>query len=342
MTAVTGATGPSAVAAARTIRSLDGAYRAPRALRGPHVQSVLASLQPRRYFVARRARALLSASEPVVVDCGDDVRLGGYYAANAAARSLAVLLHGWEGGADSSYVLSAGAHLYARGHAVLRLNLRDHGDTYHLNPGIFHSCRLAEVVGAVTTIRERYAPERLVLGGFSLGGNFALRVAASARHGVVDRAAAICPVLDPAHTMRVLDEGPLLYRSYFIRKWRYSLGRKARLFPERYDFSALGRRANLEQMTRFLVEAYTEFESLEQYLRGYAITGDRLSSLSVRSSILASLDDPIIPAADLARLHGNHVLDVAVTARGGHCGFVESLSGPSFADRFLGEVLTAE
>ena len=32
---------------------------------------------------------------------------------------------------------------------VARLNLRDHGDSHHLNDEIFHSCRIAEVVGAV-------------------------------------------------------------------------------------------------------------------------------------------------------------------------------------------------
>ena len=134
-------------------------------LKAAHTQSILASVQPRRYGVLRRARALLAASEAVVLDCGDGVRLSGYYAARARAEGLVVLIHGWEGGADSSYVLSAGAHLHELGYAVFRLNLRDHGDSYHLNAGIFHSCRLAEVIGAVGAVQERYRPERLIASG---------------------------------------------------------------------------------------------------------------------------------------------------------------------------------
>ena len=44
---------------------------------------------------------------------------------------------------------------------MVRLNLRDHGDSHHLNPGIFHSCRIAEVVGAVQRLQALYADATL-------------------------------------------------------------------------------------------------------------------------------------------------------------------------------------
>jgi len=315
------------------------AYAPPRWLGNRHLQSVMASMQPRRHYIVHRARALLAASTPVVLDCGEGVRLSGHYAAGTGSASLAVVIHGWEGGADASYVLSAGAYLHARGHAVFRLNLRDHGDSFHLNAGIFHSCRLAEVVGAARAVAARYSPDRLALVGFSLGGNFALRVAAHANRPAIDRVVAICPVLDPARTMVALDGGASIYQRYFIRKWTRSLRRKAELWPGLYDFADLHRHPNLERMTDHLVRAYTEYGTLSEYLAGYAITGARLSSLSVPSSILASLDDPIIPAEDLGRLARTPALRVTVTSRGGHCGFLDTLRGPSFADRYIGDAL---
>ena len=54
-------------------------------------------------------------------------------------------------------------------------------------------------------------------------------------------------------------------------------------------------------MTEILVERYSEFPDLDAYLNGYAIVGDALARLEVPSHILFSLDDPIIPARDLAR-----------------------------------------
>ena len=52
------------------------------------------------------------------------------------------------------------------------------------------------------------------LAGFSLGGNFFLRVAARARDAGIEleRVVAVCPVLDPEHTLVRLESGWALYR----------------------------------------------------------------------------------------------------------------------------------
>ena len=111
----------------------------------------------------------------------------GHYSSQVAAgrpqaRDLVILLHGWEGSADSMYVLSLGSYLFELGCDVYRLNFRDHGPSHHLNEEIFHSCRLDEVVGAVRAIQRALRSTRRST-GFSLGGNFALRVAARAGRG---------------------------------------------------------------------------------------------------------------------------------------------------------------
>ena len=55
---------------------------------------------------------------------------------------------------ESSYVMATSGLLLERGYDVIRLNFRDHGDSHHLNPGVFHSCRIDEVVGAVAAVAE--------------------------------------------------------------------------------------------------------------------------------------------------------------------------------------------
>lgn len=311
-------------------------FRPPLALRNPHVQSILASLRFRRPWVRRRAAALLAAAEPQVLDCGEGVRLMGYHSGRGeAGAALVVLLHGWEGSADSLYILSAGAELDAAGYDVFRLNLRDHGDSHHLNPELFHSARSAEVVGALKAIAARYAPSFLGMAGFSLGGNFTLRVAADgpAAGLALAQAVAVCPVLDPAVTMARLEDGGFAYREYFRHKWGGSLRKKARHFPELYDFSALPELRTLSAMTAHFVERHTPFPDMPAYFRGYAITGERLARLAVPSHILISEDDPLIPVQDLARLAQSPALTITRTRFGGHCGFLESLRRPSWTDR---------
>ena len=155
-------------------------------LRNRHLQSMLASTSWRRMPVLTRARPMMAAARELLLECGEGVRLQCFLsvpAAPAAPRRGApvLLLHGWEGSADSLYVLSLAQLLYAQGFSVARLNLRDHGETHHLNRELFHSCRLPEVVGrwAPCSAITGWPPLQLV--GFSLGGNFMLRVAAQAR-----------------------------------------------------------------------------------------------------------------------------------------------------------------
>jgi predicted alpha/beta-fold hydrolase len=220
---------------------------------------------------------------------------------------------------------------------VVRLNLRDHGDSHHLNPEIFHSCRLDEVVHAVRLLSERMPGDRVYLGGFSLGGNFALRIAARAPdEGItLERVVAVCPVLDPRDTMAALEHGLALYRYYFIRKWRRSLALKQAAFPDLYDFGDLARFSSLQHMTDHFVREYTEYPDLDTYLRGYAVTGERLARLVVPTEILLADDDPVIPVAGAAALARPAALTLRRTHHGGHVSFLEDFRLRSWLDDYI-------
>jgi hypothetical protein len=260
----------------------------------------------------------------------------GHYSAQAhAPRGLAILLHGWEGSAAASYVLSVAGLLYDAGFAVFRLNFRDHGDTFALNRELFHSCRIDEVVGALRAIVGRYPAPRTFVVGHSLGGNFALRAAvrAPAARFTLTKVIAICPVLRPQSTMRALEDGLWVYREYFLRRWRRSLLAKAQCFPDLYDFGDLKRFRTLTATTEFFAVRYAKFPDLDSYLSGYAITGDALARLSVPAHVIAAADDPVIPVADLADVAVTPALEVDVSPHGGHCAFLEDYRLRSWLDR---------
>jgi predicted alpha/beta-fold hydrolase len=123
------------------------------------------------------------------------------------------------------------------------------------------------------------------------------------------------------------------YERYFVRKWLRSLRKKQAAWPEVYDFAQLARGRDLKLMTAELVRCYTDFPTLDHYLNGYAITGERLARLEVPSTILTSLDDPIIPASGLTQLARPPALSLTVTRYGGHCGFFDDLRGPTWLER---------
>ncbi len=302
-------------------------FRPPPLLRNRHVQSLLASSGLRRLRARQVAARLEQAAQELILDGGDGARLQGFLTrqdAQPQARGLVVLLHGWEGRVDSNYVLFSGARLLEEGFDVFRLHFRDHGDTHALNPGLFHSCRIGEVVSAIADLAQRVPHHRLAVAGYSLGGNFALRVALRAPTAGVElaHALAICPVIDPRAGLEAIEAAPWFYQRYFVHKWSRSLRRKQALYPDRYRFSDDELHAGLRELTRILVERHTRFPDLDAYLDGYSIAGDRLAALTVPASILTAADDPVIPVADFRSLDLSATTRLEIADFGGHCGFI--------------------
>ena len=313
-------------------------FRPPTGLRSPHTQSLLNSSALRRRVALPRARALLAAQEEWLLDAGDGTRLLGHFSPQPErSRGLAVLLHGWEGSSSSNYILTTGSLLYHAGFDVFRLNFRDHGPTHHLNPGIFHSCRIDEVIAALGSMQERTGARRWCLGGFSLGGNFALRAAllGPARGLSIGRAFAVCPVIDPANVLAAMERAPAFYERYYIQKWTRSVRQKQRCFPDRYAYDEWYGLGGLRERTRYFATRYYDFPSLEAYLDGYSVAGDRLSGLTVPTTLLTSEDDPVIPVSDARNLRGSEHLAVRITSHGGHCAYLENWKLESWAEKLL-------
>lgn len=325
-----------------TMRASD--FNPHRFLRNAHVQSVLASSGVRRWLFQRRRQAFEGAVEEVILDCGDDVRLQGFCTRQGAreqARGMVVLLHGWEGSASSSYLTNTGARLLAEGWDVFRLNFRDHGDTHHLNQEMFHSCRLDEVVGAVRAVERLYQPAKLAIAGFSLGGNFALRVAlrAPAAGICLAYALAVCPAIHPPAILEAIERAPWFYHAYFMRKWRESLRRKQALYPQSARFAANELNYSMRELTRTMVERHTDFGTLDAYLQGYSIAGDRLADLSVPATLLTAADDPIIPVAGFLELKLSPTTELDIAPAGGHCGFIRDFTLRSWTEDYIAEKL---
>ena len=313
-------------------------FEPPRLLRNHHLQSIVSSSPPRIWWLRAHGRRLSRTALDVILDCHDGIRLHGLYNAHSQqADGLVVLIHGWEGSATSSHQLSSAIALFEAGFDVFRLHLRDHGPSHHLNAELFNSTRLQEVVDAIHQVQQRYPHKSHYLAGLSLGGNFALRVAARAPAASIklERVVGICPVLDPVHTMQILEHESPIYHRYFVRRWKRSLRTKLIHYPELGYQGSLMAMNSLSKMNAFFVPRYTGFDTPVDYFRAYALTGDTLARLQVPCQLIASRDDPIIPIADLDKVARPPALSVEITEYGGHCGFLMDYRLRSWLDQRL-------
>lgn len=320
-----------------------GSFRPPPGLRNPHVQSILATLGLRARWGERNAPEGGGASQNVLVRCEDGTRLVAAHTLPrdpSTSRGAAILLHGWEGSAESTYLVCLGRYLHRLGYEVFRVNFPDHGGTHELNPGVFHACRLDEMVLAVKEIARLSAGGPTYLVGFSLGGNFALRIACEvpSRGIPIERVVAVCPVIDPSHSLDAIERAPWFYHQRFLSRWTRSLRLKERAFPDRYPLDPLGP-ANLRLRTDLLIKRFTDFAGIDEYLDGYSIARDRLAGLRCPSTILAAADDPVIPVNDLLEIEKPDCLEIEIQRWGGHCGFIENSSLQSWAERRVAQIL---
>ncbi|WP_376696252.1 YheT family hydrolase [Wenzhouxiangella sp. EGI_FJ10305] len=307
-------------------------------LTSPHVQSILTSGPWRRRKVRKRAAEYLSRCTERIVTANDGTRLLGF--ANRAQTdrrdALVIMLHGWEGSADSNYLLSTAVTLDRAGFDTFRLNFRDHGNSHHLNEGLFHSCLLDEVLDVVAAVAGEYDGP-VFLAGFSLGGNFTLRIARQAPERGIDirRAIAVSPVIRPHHVLDAMEQGLPIYERYFVHKWRRSLKHKQSLFPERYNLEDWFRLGRVRAQTEWLIERLTDFEDLDAYLEGYSVAGDYLAGLETSTLIITAADDPIIPIRDFEALPRPAALDIEMLPHGGHCGFLANWRLDSWIEQRL-------
>ncbi|NVJ50227.1 MAG: alpha/beta fold hydrolase [Gammaproteobacteria bacterium] len=306
-------------------------------LRNPHVQSVLASSPMRKSTLRRRAQSWLGKSKTLLLNAEGAQLLAYWTPATDSQAPLIILIHGWEGTSESGYLLSIANTLIDHGYQILRLNLRDHDHSHHLNRELFHSCRLDEVVSATSDALNRIKPAQTAIVGFSLGGNFTLRVtnALSQRSQAVNHAVAVCPVLQPADTMQRLETGAKIYHHYFKRKWLRSINKKMALFPNDYSAIAPQHLRTLGSLTDYFVKHHTDYANSESYFNGYRIKAQDFANLSTQIDILMAEDDPIINAQLLEELRPVTNINVTYTRYGGHCGFIQNAQFDCWADNFI-------
>jgi uncharacterized protein len=312
---------------------MENAFRPVPPLKNPLVQTVLASSRLRTLG----SNPMLDHTREIILTTRENVRLVAHYSPQPQQpqKGVVIMLNGWQGDSNSAYMQSTGKYLYNSGYAVFRLNYRDHGKSHHLNEGLFYATLLDEVFEGVEQAAQTENGVPVFLAGFSLGGNFALRIAKRCAASPIKNLrhiVSISPALDPDKSTDAIDDSKLI-RAYFLKKWKRSLTAKQNAFPKLYDFDGILKENNLRVMTDMLIGRYTQYENAKHYFSSYAVRPDDISAIPVPTTIITAEDDPIIPVADFRELKPNGHTRIVIHANGGHNGFVENFRLKTWYER---------
>jgi predicted alpha/beta-fold hydrolase len=219
-----------------------------------------------------------------------------------------------------------GAKAFRRGWNAVLLNQRNCGGTEHLTPGLYHSGLTADPEIVIRTLAaEGLTP--IVVAGYSLGGNLAVKLAGELRGRPdlpVAAVAAVCPTIDLDVCVRAIERWTNYpYQWNFVRNLRGRMRRKAEVWPGAFDLTELPRIRTIRAFDERYTAPHHGFAgATDYYHRASALRVT--AEIRIPTLILAAADDPFVPPAQFsaAASGSDGSVVVRIEPHGGHCGFV--------------------
>jgi predicted alpha/beta-fold hydrolase len=240
-------------------------------------------------------------------------------------------LHGLESSSSAHYMQGLADKAFRAGFNVVLLNQRNCGGTEQYGPGLYHSGLTADARFVLCELLDKHGVDRVVVAGYSLGGNLALKLAGEygdAQPSQLRGVAAVSPVMDLASCVAALERRRnIVYHLNFVRGLRGRMRRKDRLYPGRYPIDRLERIWSVREFDEVYTAPHFGFASAADYYhRASALRV--VDRIRVPALILTAEDDPFVPPASFrdAALTSNPHVHVTITRHGGHCGFVTAPS----------------
>ena len=219
-----------------------------------------------------------------------------HWQANAACTTTVVLVHGLQGSSSSQYIVGNANRLWRAGCNVIRMNMRNCGNTAALTPTLYHSGMSGDVTAVLRWAIAR-GSRRVVLAGYSMGGNLVLKAAGELGTQAPPQLAgvvAVSPPMDLGESADALHR-PLnrVYEWRFLRGLRGSYRRKVELFPATYNVAALRGVRSIRDFDEVVMAPKCGFTGADDY---YARAGAAcvMERIAVPTLVLHALDDPFI------------------------------------------------
>jgi predicted alpha/beta-fold hydrolase len=252
-----------------------------------------------------------------------------------------VAWHGIEGSTASNYMQATAEKGFRAGFNVVRVNFRNCGGTEHLTSTIYHGGLSADLGAVVKELLEKDHISRMVLVGFSLGGNLVLKLAGEYGDSPPKEILGVCavsPSVDlTASAEMILKRSNWIYHRDFVRRLKQRIRTNHKLYPQVYDISDLREVRTLREFDdRFTSRAHGFADADDYYHRSSSLRV--IDRIRIPTLIIHAEDDPFIPFTPLRdrAVTDNPYILLLAPVRGGHVAFISSEKKMD-GDRFWAE-----
>lgn len=278
-------------------------------LSSPHAQTILASF-------TRPGMTPPSVPLLVPLEDGDTILCEvSLPAAWQEDQKTIVMIHGLAGSTTSNYMVRIGRKLFEAGYRVVRVNLRGSGEGSSLANMPYHGGSSGDVYAVLKQLRQLTPSSPLVLLGFSLGGNIALKLSGelgSEGISLIDSTIAICCPVDLEETIHLLNKpANMLYQRFYLDQ----MIQQTQRWTKGLEISSLYEYDNL------ITAPIWGFSSAEAYYR-HSSSRYYLPNIKNPCYVLLTSDDPFVDYRQLLNCSLSSHMKIALCQNGGHMGFL--------------------
>ena len=247
-----------------------------------------------------------------------------------SSNTLALLIHGLEGGSKSKYMISTVNELNAQKIDTVSVNLRGCSGEDNLLLGTYHSGKTEDVEFILNHILKNYEYQNIIIIGFSLGGNLTLKYMGEFSETLspkIKGAIATSVPIDIASSEREMDKlKNKLYIDGFLKTIRLKVLEKSFKFPEfKLDKDKLFKAKKFKHLEHLYTVPVFGFDSPEDYWQK-ASSKPYLSKIKKPTLLINAEDDSFLgkECFPFEEARNSDTFYLEVTKYGGHVGFLSS------------------
>jgi predicted alpha/beta-fold hydrolase len=297
-------------------------YRAKRGLGNGHLMTIVA-------WGRRRQFPRLPPPAERFFDVAPDTRVLAHchWQPERHVHPTLLALHGLEGSSQAHYMRGLADKAYAAGFNVVLLNQRNCGGTEQLSAGLYHSGLTHDAGHVIGELSAVDGVQQIVVAGYSLGGNLALKLAGDYGDAPPPQLRGVCavsPVMELETCVRALER-----RQNFVYQWNFVRGLKARMrrkntcFPGRFAIDRLDTIRTVREFDEVYTAPHFGFKNASDYYHR-ASAMRVIDRIRVPALIITAEDDPFVPSAPFRErsVTSNPNIRAVITRHGGHCAFL--------------------
>lgn len=242
------------------------------------------------------------------------------------SKNLVLLTHGLEGDSQRQYMKGMAKFFSAQNWDVLAWMCRSCSGEMNRNKRLYYHGEIGDIGEVINHALKTKKYERVVLIGFSMGGNISMKylgVNGKNIPDVIEKCVAFSAPADLESSAAILDRPDnWLYKTRFMKYLKAKITKKTAIFPDFADLENFKKIKVWRDFDELFSAPINNFENAAAFYTD-ASARNFMSGIQIPTLLVNALNDPILtPECSPHELCEKHpFLFLENPTYGGHCGF---------------------